>query len=404
VVMNSSRMLLVSVLLIASLALLFPNVHAQTTRIVELRHPSQVLAGGLEPFSVQAVISFQDSKTNSSLAIGILDIGSRPQRIIPGIVTTAYPDQCVNQQVLQALCVLKVRASSGVENLEFKIGGILGGQPLRLGTWDLNITAGLLDSNNALIGKSVSSMPFGVDLAPLSLTVNVPAHVTVIVDGVKQPPGSVTLGVVAGSHNISVSPTADVDSGTRLKFHGWSDGFTELSRAINVRAASDFEATYDTQYKLSLISEQGAATGQGWYDAGSTATFSISQVQLMSGLLGLLGGKMTFQGWYENGKSLTSSPSGSIVMSQPHTLTVFWQADYSRPIAIVSILVTVVALVLALTIRKRADFGKPNETRLVQSLIESQAQGAGLSKGHARGVPSRLRRPKPSIHRRRRSR
>lgn len=403
-IMNSSRMLLVSVLLIASLALFFPNVQAQTTRIVELRHPVHVLAGGLEPFTVQAVVSFQDAQPKSSLAVGIVDIDSKPQKIIPGIVTTASPDQCVNQPALQALCVMNLHASSGTEDLAFKIGGILGDQPPRPGTWDLNMTAGLLDSNNTLIAKSVSSVPFEVELTPLSLTVNVPSHVTVAVDGVEQPPGSVTIGVAAGSHNISVSLIAEVDSGTRLRFDRWSDGFTGLNRTVTVRSASAFEAVYFTQYRLTLEGEQGTASGQGWYDAGSTATFSVAQAEPMSGFLGLLGGKLLFQGWYENGRSLTNATSGNIVMSQAHTLTVHWQPDYSMPTAIIAIVVLVIALGLAFAIRKRAYSGKPDRATPVPPPIEPPAQEPPQGMPRARSPRSRSSRSKPTVRRTRRSR
>ena len=403
-IMKSSRIILLSVLLIASLALLFPNVHAQTTRIVELRNPVHVQAGGLDPFSVQAVVSFQDAPPNSSLVVGIVDIDSKPQKIVPGIIPTASPDQCVNQPTLQALCVMRPHSSSGTESLEFRIGGLLGGQPSSPGTWNLNMTAALLDSNNILIAKSVSSVPFGVQMTPLSLTVNVPAQVTAMVDGIVQPPGAVTVGVAAGSHNMSVSPIAEVDNGTRLRFDRWSDGVSFPNRTISVRSASVYEAVYVTQYRLTLESEQGVASGQGWYDVNSTATFSVSQVEPMSGFLGSLGGKLTFQGWYESGKLLTSSTSGSINMNQAHTLMVQWQPDYSMPIVIIVAVVIVIALVLAFAIRKRATSGKPGEEAPPPAPIESKTQEPARSRGLVRGLRSKPRRKKSTTRRTRRSR
>jgi len=398
--MNSSRLFLFGVLLIASLALLSPNVQAQTTKIIEVRNPVHVLAGGNEPFTVQAVVSFQDALPNSSLAVRVLDIDSKPQKVVPGIVTTASPDQCINQPALLAFCVIKLHSSSGTENLEFKVGGILGGQPRRLGTWNLNLTAVLLASNSALIAKSASSVPFGVDLSPLSLTVDVPTQVKSTVDGTEQRPGSVTVGVLAGNHNISVPLIAYVDSGKRLRFDRWSDGFTEPNRTVNVRSASHLEAVYAIQYRLTLTGEQGTATGQGWYDAGSTATFSVPRVEPLSGFLGSLGGKLTFQSWYENGKSITNSPSGSIVMDEAHTLTVVWQPDYLMPITIIVIPIIVMALILALAIRKRADSGKADNEIRVPSLPRARTRPP--SRAPARAQASRSRRSKSSIRRRRR--
>ena len=362
--MQSSRVLLVCILLTMFSIFLLPSVHAQTTQIIELRHPTGVLAGGMDPFTVQAVISFQDAKPNSSLIVNIVDLDSTPQHVVLGIVTTASPYECVNQTALQASCLVNLRASSGSENLEFQVGGLLGGQPLRIGTWDLNMTAGLLDSNNTLIPASVSSVPFGVQLTPLELTVNVPNQVTVIVDGIEQHPGSVTVGVVDGDHNLSVSPIAQIDSGKRLRFDTWSDGFTEPNRTVTLHNDTAFEAVYAIQYKLTLESDQGNVSGQGWYDANSTQTFSVSQVEAEGGLLGLLGGKLIFQGWTENGELLTNSTSGSILMNEPHTLTAQWQSDYSTPIAIVAtvvIIAMVAAWSLSLLIRKRTASRQINE-------------------------------------------
>jgi hypothetical protein len=396
--MNSSKLFLVAVLLIASIALLFPNVQAQTTKIVVVRNPVHVLAGGSEPFTVQAIISFQDARPNSSLVVGVLDIDSKPQKVVPGIVTTASPDQCTNQPALLALCAIKLHSLSGTENLEFKIGGILGGQPRRLGTWNLNLTATLLDSNSVLIAKSASSVPFGVDLSPLSLTVDVPTQVKSTVDGAEQRSGSVTVGVIAGSHNISVPLIAYVDSGKRLRFDRWSDGLTEPNRTVNVRSASRFEAVYAIQYRLTLTGEQGSGTGQGWYDAGSIARFSVPQVESVSGLLGSLGGKLAFQGWYENGKLLANSSSGSVIMTQAHTLTVLWKPDYSIPIAIIAIPIIVVALILALVIRKRAHPGKAHSEISAPSSTRAQTR---RSRASTRIRTTESRRSKSAIRRHR---
>jgi len=385
--MNSLRIFLLTVLLITSAAMFFPNVQAQSTRIVEVRHPTHVLAGGLEPFTVQAVVSFQDAPTSSSLAVGVVSIDSRLQVIVPGIVTVASPERCVNPPSLQALCVMRLHSPSGTENLEFRIGGLLGAQPPSVGTWDLNLTAGLLNSTDSLIAKSVSSVPFGVDLVPVTLTVNVPGQVKVAIDGAEQPPGPVTIGVALGTHNVSVTPIANIGNYTRIRFDRWSDGVTESNRTVTVQSASayEYEALYVTQYLLSIESEQGTASGQGWYDANSTAAFSVNDVEPMNGLLGLLDGKLIFQGWFENQSTLTTSSSGIIVMNQAHALTAKWQADYSMPITIIIAVVIVIALVLALAFRSK--FKRHESTR----------------RSRPRGPGSVVKRSKPTSRRTRRS-
>jgi hypothetical protein len=114
------------------------------------------------------------------LVVGILNMGT-PSKIVPGI-TMSSPDQCANPSVLAALCMIQTNNSQGVEHLEFKIGGILGNS-LGLGNWFLNITAALTTSNSTLVQNSVSSISFTITVAPLLLTVQVPAGIAASVDG-----------------------------------------------------------------------------------------------------------------------------------------------------------------------------------------------------------------------------
>ncbi|HXZ89941.1 MAG TPA: hypothetical protein VEG61_02665, partial [Candidatus Dormibacteraeota bacterium] len=81
------------------------------------------------------------------------------------------------------------------------------------------------------------------------------------------------------------------------------------------------------------------------------ATFSTNRYEPIPGLLGALGVRGSFQGWYENGHLLANSPTGTISMNKPHTLTALWQMDYSIPAAIV--LGTIVAAVVAFLLIQR---------------------------------------------------
>jgi hypothetical protein len=332
----------VLLLLFAALAWTFPDVHAQTTSITELHHPLGALAGSMDPISVTATVSYRDAGPSYVLVVGILDMGLIPSRITPGLVTSS-PDQCANQAILAAFCAVKTTGSSGVEHLEFKIGGILGDRRAE-GNWNLNMTAALATSNNTLVQNSTSSILFTVTIASMILTVRVPATVAVSVDGVKQVPGSVQIPVAAGPHNITVPVIAQVDNTTRLRFDSWADGFSEPNRTVNLNLSRSFEAVYATQYRLSIAGQAASATGQRWYDAGSIATFSVSDTEPMSGILGLLGGKLRFQGWYEGNKFLTDEPIDMIVMDKPHTLTVRWQADYTMPFAVIATIAIVLSL------------------------------------------------------------
>ncbi len=295
------------------------------------------------------------------MVVGILDADKTPQTIVPGIVTSAnHP--CVNPPLLTALCKVNISAGSGAERLEFKIGGILGDKR-GLGTWDLNITAALFDSTGKLVLNSASSIVFAIQLTPATLTVVVPADVAVSIDGVKLPPGPAQVPVLLGEHNITLPSIAQVDTTTRMRFDHYADGSTDLNRTVFITNDTSLEAVYVTQHLLALGGPQLTSEGAGWYDESATATYSVPLVESMSGLLGILGGKLKFQGWYENGELLTDQPTGTITMNKPHMITAVWQTDYSVPYMILVGTLIILAFAYLMARRRTAKRTRPRTRR-----------------------------------------
>lgn len=217
--MNAHRILVI-LLLAASLSLVLPNVSAaQTTRIYELIHPIRAVAGSLDPIPITAIVFYNDSVAGNSVLVGMLDADKTPQTIVPGIVSSSSLP-CVNSAPLAALCRMNIPAGSGSEQLTFRIGGILG-DTHPLGAWNLNITAVLVDQAGKLIPGSTSSVPFAIRLTAATLTIIVPAAVTMSVDGVKQRAGPAQVPVMLGNHNITLPNIVPVDAGTRLRFDHW---------------------------------------------------------------------------------------------------------------------------------------------------------------------------------------
>jgi hypothetical protein len=343
--------ILIILLLIVSLISAYPAVEAaQTTRIHQVNSPGSGIAGSQNPIPVTATVYYNDTTKGYYLVVGILDAGISPQRIVPGFVTSST-DPCVNQTEPAARCVIKVPVASGVENIDFQIGGIFGGER-GPGRWNLNITSALFDTQNNLVPDSASSTLFEINLTPVSLNVIVPTAVAVSVDGVQQSPGPATVGVALGQHNITVPALVQIDPATRLRFSYWSDGVTGTIRTILVTNQASFEAVYVTQHLLTIVGTENA-TGAGWYDADTSATFSVNQYEPMIGPLGAIGARLTFQGWYENGQPLTNSPSGTVSMEKPHTLTAVWQVDYSISAVIILGLIAAVGLVYLIVRRTK---------------------------------------------------
>ena len=314
--------------MLAVLWLSFSAVLAQTTSITQLTFPSSSLAGSLEPISVRVAVPYDGAKPGYWLMIGITDPALN-NTIIAG-TAEASPNICVNQPLMQALCQVQTRSGSGVETIQFKIGGIFDSIQ-RQGTWSLQITAELLDANYTVLARS--DQHFAIYLATVSLVINVPSNVTVLVDGVARPGGSIPIAL--GRHSVAIPVFFAINETDRLHFDHWSDGVLQPNRTVYISSNAELTAFYHTQHRLMIISTAGAnVSGAGWYDDGSIANFSLSQTQLPAGPLSIVGARTTFQGWFENGKLITSSPSGTIEMDHSHTVTAEWAADYTEPIIV----------------------------------------------------------------------
>ena len=350
----------------------FPNVQAtQITSIHNLVFPSARIAGSQDPIPVTTTVYYNNTAPGYQLVVAVFNAIPSKQTIVPGIVTSST-NPCLNQGEVGAFCVIKVPAASGAEQIGFQIGGIFGGER-GPGAWLLNITSVILDGQGNLVSGSVSSTLFSIDLTPVTLTVVVPEPVAASVDGVQHLPGSVEVGVALGENNITVPAFAQVNSSTRLRFDHWSDGSLGTIHTVMVTGNVSIEAVYVTQNLLTIVGVGGNATGAGWYDANTVATFSANQYEPITGLLGAMGVRLTFQGWYENGLLVTNSLNGTISMDKPHTLTGVWQVDYTVPGGI--ILGIVAALVIAYLVLR------PKKVK-----------------------PARRRRPRTSRHRRSRPR
>lgn len=67
--------------------------------------------------------------------------------------------------------------------------------------------------------------------------------------------------------------------------------------------------------------------GGGWYDEGSSASFSVTPAQLpYDGLLGMLNTQHQFAGW--TGDVASTSASSSISMDGPKTVQAKWTTAY----------------------------------------------------------------------------
>jgi hypothetical protein len=171
---------------------------------------------------------------------------------------------------------------------------------------------------------------------------------------------------VGSTHTLRVDATTAGGPGVRYVFIQWSDGSTDASRSITATESTSLTATFKTQYELNVTSDLGNPQGSGWYDANSTATFSVTSPQPETGLFGSLGGKIVFLAW--TGNSTANTATANVIMDGPKTVQAQWSTDNSQPYMILggvgAIVVVVIMLAFILMRRRRA----PTPTPTYQAL------------------------------------
>jgi len=207
-----------------------------------------------------------------------------------------------------------------------------------------------------VIGKQGSNFVIAMASKPVSIVQFDPSvpNAKVRVDGILYSSDQIPVifdWVVGSQHVLEVEPTVDGGSGIRYVFVGWDDGPTTTVRTITVSHALTYSPRFKTQYLLTVESPIGDARGSGWYDADSTATFSVSSPLPAEGILGLLGGKYVLDHWI--GDSTATSPTSSLAMEGPKSVAAEWRADNTLPYAIFGAGAAIVLIAMLLSMRSR---------------------------------------------------
>jgi hypothetical protein len=129
--------------------------------------------------------------------------------------------------------------------------------------------------------------------------------------------------------SYTLTPKAEVKTADSiLTFVRWSDGSTVNPRTINVLEDTEMTAIYSAQYKLTVQTEQGTATGGGFYAEGTRASFSISPTSIPGILI-----DKNFGGW--SGSMAVASPTAEVTMNSPITVTAIWTDSYLKVFLII---------------------------------------------------------------------
>lgn len=120
-------------------------------------------------------------------------------------------------------------------------------------------------------------------------------------------------------------------AGTQYAFKGWEvDGVAQSGNGISLTMDKPHKAVakYETQYQLLIDTPYGDPKGQGYYAAGSTATFSVTSP---SGFPV----QQIFVKW--TGDFTGTSPHGSVTMDGPKLIHASWSPSYILLAAIIII-------------------------------------------------------------------
>ncbi|MGP8068840.1 MAG: zinc ribbon domain-containing protein [Candidatus Bathyarchaeia archaeon] len=212
-------------------------------------------------------------------------------------------------------------------------------------------------AQNTVSVTSAGSLTFTYQTQYQLIVETTPANVTVVSGG-----GWFNAGDSAQTsqapQNITGSP------GVQYAFQNWSiDGATQTGNQVTVTMNGPHTAvaTYTTQYLLTVNSPGGLGNpqGGGYYDAGSTAKFSVTSP------VGYLI-QQVFVQW--QGDYTGTSPQGSITMDGPHAVNAVWSTSYLQIIATIVIAAVIVGGFLFWRSRRRpAPETKPTPTSTTTS-------------------------------------
>jgi uncharacterized repeat protein (TIGR02543 family) len=151
-----------------------------------------------------------------------------------------------------------------------------------------------------------------------------PYKISIIVDGTSHAAPVSFVWPFYTKHTFSVSRCAGSEyEGTRYSFISWNDGNNLTSRTILVSefAVTDYNANYKTQHHLSLMSEYGDPQGEGWYDNGTIAEFSVSSpVDYGNGT------RVVLEEW--SGDVNSTNLGFTVMMDAPKTISANWKRQH----------------------------------------------------------------------------
>lgn len=146
----------------------------------------------------------------------------------------------------------------------------------------------------------------------------------VIVDDVTQTVPYITSWYPGSTHTISIAETQDGGEGARYHFQSWSDGGAR-THTVNPTSNVTFMANLQGEYYLTINSQYGNPSGQGWYDENSLVTIFVDSLYQINSQK-----RVEFASWSGagvTGYTGTENPY-QFNINSPVTETIIWNSQY----------------------------------------------------------------------------
>jgi len=181
----------------------------------------------------------------------------------------------------------------------------------------------------------------------------------------------------ASAQTSQAPQTVSGSTGVQYLFQSWSvDGSPQTGNQISVTMNGPHTAVakYSTQYLLTVNSPGGLGNpqGGGYYNAGSTAQFSVSSP------VGYLV-QQVFAGW--TGDYSGTSAQASVTMNSPKTVNATWTTSNTNAYLAGGAVAVLLVIIAILATRRRGGKGATKETKPEEKPKENDEKKKGLHLG-----------------------
>ena len=138
--------------------------------------------------------------------------------------------------------------------------------------------------------------------------------------------GMIEVRVPMGDIAVEAENEITAGRGSRWVFSEWKSFAKSNPTLVRITQNTNLYLKYRTQFYLSLNSPYGSPIGEGWYDSGTTAKFSIEPFIDLSNRT-----RLVFCGW--TGDQESSNFEGVAIVDKPKTLRASWKRQYEVQIS-----------------------------------------------------------------------